>query len=238
MKNKISKERINKLVRASGLNEKEVLKEIQNEEKRTVAKITDQDIYNNLESWYKASTRTNRKDGKNWYKDAQTFCKDTSKKYKIDSYIVASVVSALSPNNKWKRNKIDAEALIGCYTSGKFTEKEIMKDVKVCTYDANKLKAWKILTQGKKISSKSPKTHAFAMNVGLLSSDHITVDKHHLRACVCVPTDGVVNAVENCTSLQYRRVEAITAKLAKRYRLKGFQMQAIIWVAIKQNWNR
>ena len=129
MKNKISKERINKLVRASVLNEKEVLKEIQKEEKRTVAKITDQDIYNNLESWYKASTRTNRKDGKNWYKDAQTFCKDISKKYKVDPYIVASVVSALSPNNKWERNKIDAEALIGCYTSGKFTEKEIMKDV-------------------------------------------------------------------------------------------------------------
>jgi hypothetical protein len=114
----------------------------------------------------------------------------------------------------------------------------LQSSVKVCTYNANKEKAFKILKEGKKISSKSPKTHAFAMNVGLLSSDHITVDKHHLRACVCVPTDGVVNAVENCTSLQYRRVEAITAKLAKRYRLKGFQMQAIIWVAIKQNWNR
>jgi hypothetical protein len=206
--------------------------------KRSVVQITEQDIYNNLEAWYKESTRLNRKEGKIWYKDAQTFCKDISKKYKIEPYIVASVVSALSINNRWKRNKIDAEALIGCYASGKFTEKEIMEDVKVCTYDANKLKAWKILTQGKKISAKSPKTHAFAMNVGLLSSDHITIDKHHLRACVCVPTDGIVEAVTQCTSLQYRRIEAITSKLAKRYRLKGFQMQAIIWVTIKQNWNR
>lgn len=233
MKDKINKERINKLVRASGLTEKEVLKEIKKEEKRTVAKITDQDIYNNLEAWYKASTRSNRKDGKNWYKDAQTFCKDTSKKYKIDSYIVASVVSALSPNNKWERNKFDALQVIKAHLSN-----ALQSSVKVCTYNANKEKAFKILKEGKKISSKSPKTHAFAMNVGLLSSDHITVDKHHLRACVCTPNDGVVNAVKNCTALQYRRVEAITAKLAKRYRLKGFQMQAIIWVAIKQNWNR
>lgn len=233
MENKISKERISRLAKASGLTEKEVLKEIQKEEKRTVAKITDQDIYNNLESWYKVSTRSNRKDGKNWYKDAQTFCKDTSKKYKIDSYIVASVVSALSPNNKWERNKFDALQVIKAYLSN-----ALQSSVKVCTYNANKEKAFKILKEGKKISSKSPKTHAFAMNVGLLSSDHITVDKHHLRACVCVPNDGIVNAVESCTALQYRRVEAITAKLAKRYRLKGFQMQAIIWVAIKQNWNR
>jgi len=211
---------------------------MKNQFKRAVPKITDQEIYDNLETWYKSATRSNRKAGKSWYKDAQSFCKDTAKKYNIDSYIVASVVSALSPNNKWERNKIDAEALIGCFSCGKFTEKEIMENVKVCTYDANKLKAWKILREGKKISSQSPKTHAFAMNVGLLSRDHITIDKWHLRACVCVPNDGIVDAVESCTALQYRRIEAITAKLAKRYRLKGYQLQAIIWVAIKESWNR
>jgi hypothetical protein len=64
--------------------------------KRSVVQITDQDIYNNLEAWYKESTRLNRKEGKIWYKDAQAFCKDISKKYKIEPYIVASVVSALS----------------------------------------------------------------------------------------------------------------------------------------------
>ena len=206
---------------------------MKNQFKRAVTKITDQEIYENLNDWYKAATRSNRKAGKSWYKDAQSFCKDTAKEYNLDSYIVASVVSALSPNNKWDRNKYDALQVIKGFLANKKPN-----EIKVCTYNANKEKAFKILREGKKISSQSPKTHAFAMNVGLLSRDHITVDKWHLRACVCIPNDGIIDAVESCTALQYRRIEAITAKLAKRYRLKGYQLQAIIWVAIKENWNR
>ena len=76
------------------------------------------------------------------------------------------------------------------------------------------------------------------MNVGLNSADHITIDKWHLRACMFSPEEGIKECVESCTAVQYRRVEKITAKLAKEYDLKGYEFQAIIWVTIKDAWNR
>lgn len=40
------------------------------------------------------------------------------------------------------------------------------------------------------------------------------------------------------TTLQYRRIEKITSKIAKDNGLKGYELQAIIWVTIKNAWNR
>lgn len=193
--------------------------------KLSVTNYSDTKIKNRLNYWFDLATKDEIKQGKDWYKDAQDFAQYLSKKYSIDSYVCASVISALSPNNKWDRNKVDAENLIKAFKQGS-------RDVKVCTYNANKDKAFKIL-EGKVITEKSPKTHAFAMNVGLLSSEHITVDKWHLRACL---TKEKTDVVESCTSVQYRRVEKITSQLAKERGLKGYEFQAIVWVTIRNNW--
>ena len=200
--------------------------------KLSVTNYSDTKIKNRLNYWFNQATEQEIKDGKNWYKDAQEFSKYLSETYNIDSYVCASVISALSPNNKWERNKIDAETVIKAHLNG-----ITPGSIKVCTYNANKNKAFDILN-GKVITEKSPKTHAFAMNVGLLSSDHITVDKWHLRACLVYPNDGILPCVESCTSVQYRRVEKITSQLAKENNLKGYEFQAIVWVTIKNKWGR
>ena len=202
-------------------------------QKLSITQYSDTKIYNRIKSWYQLATNQQINLGLSWYSDAQKFCKDVATKYGIDSYIVASVVSALSPNNKWERNKVDAITVIEAYLNGISPS-----NIKVCTYNANKLKAFAILKDGTKITAKSPKTHSFAMNVGLLSSEHITVDKWHLRACLLYPKDGLKSVVETCTTFQYRRVEAITAKLAHELNLKGYELQAIIWLTIKNAWNR
>lgn len=195
--------------------------------KLSITNYSDTKIKNRLNYWFSLATEQEIKDGKNWYKEAQDFAKYLSETYKIDSYVCASVISALSPNNKWQRNKIDAEVVIKAYLNGIDPE-----NIKVCTYNANKVKAFRIL-KGEIITEKSPKTHAFAMNVGLLSSDHITIDKWHLRACL---TKEKTDVVESCTNVQYRRVEKITSQLAKEKGLKGYEFQAIVWVAIRNRW--
>ena len=195
--------------------------------KLSITNYSDTKIKNRLNYWFSLATEQEIKDGKNWYKEAQDFAKYLSETYKIDSYVCASVISALSPNNKWQRNKIDAEVVIKAYLNGIDPE-----NIKVCTYNANKVKAFRIL-KGEIITEKSPKTHAFAMNVGLLSSEHITIDKWHLRACL---TKEKTDVVENCTNVQYRRVEKITSQLAKEKGLKGYEFQAIVWVAIRNRW--
>ena len=198
-----------------------------------MTKTSDRQIRANLNAWFEGATEQNREDGMAWYKEAQTFCHGLSSDFALSPYICASVVSCLSPNNKWQRNKIDARAVIVAHKAGLSAD-----SVKVCTYNANKAKAFRVLNEGEAIAASAPKTHAFAMNVGLLSPEHITIDKWHIRACLTKPADGIVDTVESVTDKQYRRIEAITAEIAKDCELKGYEFQAILWIAIKQKWNR
>lgn len=201
-------------------------------EKRSIKNIDDKNAVINLKSWYKSANSDNISKGMEWYQDAQNFCKYLSEVYGIDLYVCAAVISCLSPNNKWERNKIDAQAVIVAFINGIDPD-----NIKVCTYNNNKMKAFRILN-GEMIAESSPKTHAFAMNVGRLSSEHITIDKWHIRACMCGIDEGAVDCVESVTAKQYRRIEQLTSMVAKEFGLKGYELQAIIWVTIKEAWNR
>lgn len=198
-----------------------------------ITDTTDRKIYNSLERWMQRADDKQSRQGIGWYKEAQAWCKETANDFDLDPYKVAAVLSALSPNNKWERNKEDAWNV--CNANHYM---EPIESVKCCTYNANKRKAFAILRDQVSLSEKSPKTHSFAMNVGLLSPDHVTADKWHIRACLARPDQGVTDTAESCTPAQYRRIEAITVKLARVYELKGYEAQAIIWVTIKDAWNR
>jgi len=206
--------------------------------KRNSRKLTTKEIVTYLISWYKEATPEEIQAGIDWYIEAQSFVYDTHEEFNplidsLTSYMVAGVLSATSPNNRWERNKVDTVTVLKAIVAGLPPEA-----VKVCTYNANKIKAFEIGKGNIEISAKSPKTHSFAMNVGLLSADHITIDKWHLRACVTNPTDGIVDCMEGCTATEYRRLEAITADVAHMLGYKGYELQAIIWLTIKRVWNR
>jgi len=200
--------------------------------KRSIKDASNQDITLRLTEWEESVDFDSFRKGILWYKEAQDFCRQLNQKYDIDLYACAAVLSCLSPNNKWERNKIDAERVILAFINGVSPE-----DIKVCTYNRNKLKAFRVLN-GELIAESSPKTHAFAMNVGRLSSEHITIDKWHIRACLCGVEEGKVDCSESITIKQYRRVEQITSKVAQKLGLKGYEFQAMIWVEIKKAWNR
>jgi hypothetical protein len=200
--------------------------------KISITNKTDLEIRGALALWYSRSTKEIEEAGKAWYADAQQFANKLEEEFDLDPYVAAGVISALSPNNKWERNKVDARMVCVAWSKGLQAD-----SVKVCTYNANKEKAFRIL-EGEMITEKSPKTHAFAMNIGLNSPDHITIDKWHLRACCLAPNDGIQSCVESCTALQYRRVEAITSSLAHDLGLKGYEFQAVVWLTIKETWGR
>tara|TARA_R100001440_G_scaffold73946_1_gene98889 strand:- start:612 stop:1226 length:615 start_codon:yes stop_codon:yes gene_type:complete len=204
---------------------------MQSTEKLSVVTTSDATIKKNLHSWFATATNEDVIAGGAWYADAQEFCRELGSTYRVDPYIVASVLSALSPNNKWDRNKIDTKNCIHAYKQGKKAD-----SVSVCTYNANKEKAFRILYEGKQITAQSPKTHSFAMNCGYLSEDHITIDKWHIRACLCSPEDGIVPTVDSVTAKQYRRLEALTVDCSAG--MIGYRYQATIWVAIKSAWGR
>ena len=81
--------------------------------------------------------------GCDWYRSALNIAGRIASKYHIRVEVAAGVIAALSPNNRWERNIIDAEAIIKCWASGG-TDEDILA-VKVCTYTKMQEKALAIL---------------------------------------------------------------------------------------------
>ena len=82
--------------------------------------------------------------GVDWYPSALDIANRIAVKYGVSAETAAGVIAALSPNNRWERNIIDAEAIIKCWAAGG-TRSDLLA-VKVCTYGKMKEKAIDILT--------------------------------------------------------------------------------------------
>ena len=83
--------------------------------------------------------------GCDWYASAFKISCRIANKYGLRPEEAAGVIAALSPNNRWERNIIDAEAIIKCWAAGG-TDEDILA-VKCCTYTAMRQKALDILTR-------------------------------------------------------------------------------------------
>jgi hypothetical protein len=91
---------------------------------------------------YHLSNRFERESGMVWYDTAQTRASEFSAQFPVGIIKAAGVIAALSPNNPWERNVRDAHAMIQTFHALGAWEAE---KVKVCTFNANKLKALTIL---------------------------------------------------------------------------------------------
>lgn len=193
-------------------------------------------IRSNMRYWYKMATSQEVTDGIKWYPIAHLDCQlmawQVKTKEAFSPLVCAGVVSALSPNNKWKRNLYDAENVLQAVADSKTAD-----SVKVCTYTSNKLKAFEIARGNKEILSKSPKTYAFAKNVGELDENFVTIDVWHLRACQTRSLTRKQDVRESVTPLQYKIIQEETMKVAKEFGLKGYEFQAIVWVTIRNRWS-
>ena len=134
-----------------------------------------------LNKLYLQATDDHIKHGMTWYNDAHHMCKRIAKHTNTDLYKVVGVLAALSPRNKWHRNISDCVDVI---RKG--------KKAKVCTFNANKNKALKIL----KANSPSEvyailngrKVQSFYNNIlKPFKSDTVTVDVWAMRKCTTQP---------------------------------------------------
>ena len=187
-------------------------------------------IRSNLRHWCNQASDQEIQDGLNWYSRANEVANEMSGK-NFSPLVTAGVISALSPNNKWKRNLIDARAVLHAVESNHSSVA-----VKVCTYTTNKLKAFEIARGNQEILAKSPKTYAFAKNVGELDENFVTIDVWHVRACQ-TRSNKRKELQSTITPLQYKIIQEETLKVAKEFGIKGYEFQAIVWVAIRNRWS-
>lgn len=184
----------------------------------------------NLRGWYKRASDEHIKLGLEWYDDAINYSTILADEYNSTSYTCAGVIAILSPLNEWERNKHDARQVFEAVKKGKS-----YNDIKVCTFDSNKKKAFDFVKGKIKLSESSPKTYAFSRNIGLKDENYVTIDRWHLRACRTLSKTPKKCSV-SCTPKQYELIQAETIKVAKEFGIKPYQFQAIIWVTIKSYW--
>jgi hypothetical protein len=188
---------------------------------------------------YFQSNAYDRQVGLQWYNNAFQVCYTLGEKYGVHSDIVAGIIAALSPNNKWESNIIDAETMLRAWAA------EIdYSQVKVSTYSNNKDKAATILDcqlnrdQIVKVL-RGNKTIAFFLCIASDGdSDTPCIDGHAYNIW-----NGTVSNLKEVPTLSiktfqhiqdsYRDAAKIISKVSGSYH-SAAQVQAITWVAYRR----
>ena len=183
-------------------------------------------MIHNITSVYRDADETQHAEGLLWYSDAQKAAYHIAVKYDIAVFIVVAVIAALSPNNKWSRNIVNADALIGAFMQG-----DGIDAVKVSTYHKMKQKAWAILAarpdyDGAKTMLKGQKITSFFCDI--MGEFNVTIDGH-ARNIAYGERIGLTDDRTNIGVREYRALQAAYEEAARRVGLMPYQLQAITW---------
>ena len=173
-------------------------------------------------------------DGIAWYAKAYEECRILAERFDLPIHMVVGVVSALSPNNRWATNIINARDVIETWDYGYAPD-----TVSVCTYNAMKLKAFAVLDGGSKTIDEvkailnGKKIVCFFENI--LGEDTCTIDGHARN----IAYNQRVNLTDAKTSIgvkEYAELQEAYLEATKRLRYqnkrpKSYELQAVTWVA-------
>lgn len=158
--------------------------------------------------------------GLNWYIEANSFAKELSLRSEFNTIdTIAQIISCLSPAVSWELNKKDATNLI---LSGGSIQ------TVVSTYGFNKAKAIRILGGEEDLKLHARKTYCFYRNI-MLDSGYITIDRHAYKALMGKKKAGS----EAITQKRYDTAVTTYMDTAKSVNLKGYELQAIVWLQYK-----
>lgn len=188
---------------------------------------------------YHLSTDLERSNGKNWYQQAHSAAIDLSASHPIGVIKSAGVIAALSPNNKWARNLLDADSLIDAFFE--YGPLVASKTV-VCTFGANRQKALTIL----KLNQPTPadvetilnglKVQAFYRCI-LGDSQAVCVDGHAYS--IWAGEHITTNKTPKISPRLYAQISADYTKASQLIStshaiIKPAGLQAITWLAHKR----
>ena len=193
---------------------------------KQVTLIDHDHMVHNIMACYRAADCVQVNEGLLWYSDAKQAAHDIAVKHNVAVYIVVAVIAALSPNNKWSRNVVNADALIGAFVNG-----DGIDAVKVSTYHKMKAKAWDILAarpdyDTAKTMLKGQKITSFFMDI--MGEFNVTIDGH-ARNIAYDERVGLTDDRTNIGVREYRAIQAAYEEAARRLRLMPYQLQAITW---------
>ena len=175
---------------------------------------------------YRDADEDQHAEGLLWYEQAKREAYHIAMKHDVPVYITVAVIAALSPNNKWARNLVNADALIGAFVNG-----DGLLSVKVSTYNKMKQKAWDILAarpdyETAKKMLKGQKITSFFCDI--MGEFNVTIDGH-ARNIAYGERVGLTDDRSNIGVREYRALQAAYQEAARRVGLMPYQLQAITW---------
>lgn len=155
--------------------------------------------------------------GMEWYSKAREYCQNIATQYNLPLQNVVAALAALSPRNKWERNKKDLISVIEygqnatVATFGKMKTKAIL-----CLNAKSEEQILKILN-GEKITN-------FFLNIYYEECNFVTIDVWAIR---------VVGLKKSLTAKAYREITQAFREVSKRYGIMPKQLQAITWGVVR-----
>lgn len=190
--------------------------------------------FNILGVYFSASTQI-KHEGMHWYSDANEICDKIATKYKTDTWLVAGVVAALSPNVRWERNVTDAELIL----AAEYADDVDWRSTTVSAYPLNRAKAVTImdnnLTASDDIHSvlNGNKTKAFFTCISNPKDfDAVCVDGH--ARCIfygvreALKSKSMGDREYNHIANAYREAARIISDIEGEHILP-MQVQAVTW---------
>ena len=132
----------------------------------------------------------------------------------------------MSPRNKWEQNLLDAQKVLSAHDKGIHPDQ-----IKVCTFNKNKYKAFKAARGDIEITDQSLKTYNFVNNIAHLCPESLTIDIWHLRACL---GKNIKIDKSSIGRVAYQQIKSLTIKLAHSLGLEGYEFQAIVWLSTQR----
>ena len=169
-------------------------------------------------SLFNNTSRKNLDNGMTWYKQANEYAHQLNVKHGLGITKTVGILAALSPNNKWARNKIDADLFIS----------NPSLDTKVCTFMGQREKALAIYhSNGCPLEIEcilnGVKTVNFFNNILFHEDcDRVTVDMWAFRS---------VGAEEKLKNV--KGVTQAYKEVAKELNIQPHQLQAVVWGVIR-----
>ena len=190
----------------------------------------------NILAVFALATAGEVQEGREWYDRANRVSAEIASAHGISLETAAGVIAALSPNNRWERNIVDAENIIRAYSIGGAEE---ALNVKVCTYGKMKDKAIAILEAPHHLHHEDilngRKITAFYLCI-IGCKDSCCIDGHAYSiwfgdrlTMKQVPNIGKKLYAEICSD--YVEAAAILRGTGSRFAdLTAYEVQAITWV--------
>lgn len=181
----------------------------------------------NILKVYRMATPDDTLNGVEWYARANRAAHSIATATGIHERTVIGVMAALSPNNRWERNVIDAHNTCSAFAKGMAYD-----TFKVSTYNSMKKKAWSILKDGLTEHDEildrlnGQKIRSFYSNIAGL--DEVTIDGHAYNIAI-YKRQRLTSDDTNIGVKLYRELQAAYVRAAKRVGVKPHVLQAVTW---------